>query len=65
MLNKNLLKAEWVKKGYTQNDVAKILGITPKTLCLKLKRGSFGLDEAETLIKKLKIENPADIFFAS
>lgn len=64
MLNKNLLKAEWVKNGYTQNDVAKILGVTPKTLCTKLKKGSFGLDEAEILIKKLNIENPADIFFA-
>lgn len=63
MLNRNLLKAEWVKFGYNQGDVAKMLGVTQKTLSLKLKKGTLGIDEAEILIKKLKIDKPNEIFF--
>ena len=63
MLNKNLLKAEWIKMGYNQKDIAKMLGISPKTLSLKLKKGSLGIDEAEVLINKLSIKNPVEIFF--
>lgn len=63
MLNKNLLKAEWIKKGYNQSDIARILGVSPKTLSLKLKKGSLGIDEAEILIKELSIKNPIEIFF--
>ena len=63
MLNKNLLKAEWIKMGYNQKDIAKMLGISPKTLSLKLKKGSLGIDEAEVLIRKLSIKNPVEIFF--
>ena len=63
MLNKNLLKAEWIKMGYNQKDIAKMLGISPKTLSLKLKKGSLGIDEAEVLISKLSIKNPVEIFF--
>ncbi len=65
MIDKNALKAEWVKKGLRQKDVADILKVTPKTLYTKLKKGVLGSDEIETLIVKLDIENPMDIFFKS
>lgn len=65
MVDVNALKAEWVKKGLRQQDVAKIIGITPKTLSLKLKRGIFGSDEIELLIAALDINDPVRIFFKS
>ncbi len=64
MLNVNALKAEWVKKGLTQQDVAHMVGISPKTLSLQLKRGILGSDTIEILIKELEIKNPVEIFFA-
>ena len=64
MLNKNALKAEFVKNGYTQKDIAKILGISEKTLISRLNRGVFGTDEAQILVDTLKIKKPTDIFFA-
>ena len=64
MLNVNALKAEWVKKGLTQQDVAHMVGISTKTLSLQLKRGILGSDTIEILIKELEIKNPVEIFFA-
>ena len=65
MIDTNALKAEWVKKGLRQKDVANILKVTPKTLYTKLKKRVLGSDEIETLIVKLDIEKPMDIFFKS
>lgn len=65
MIDTNALKAEWVKKGLRQQDVAKIIGIAPKTLSLKLKRGVLGSDEIELLIAALDIDDPINIFFKS
>lgn len=65
MIDTNALKAEWVKKGLRQKDVADMLKVTPKTLYTKLKKGVLGSDEIETLIIKLDIEKPMDIFFKS
>lgn len=53
------------KNGYSQSDVAKMLGITPKTFYQKMRIGVFGSDEIQIMIDKLQIENPIDIFFAS
>lgn len=64
MINTNELLACIVRKGYTQGQVAKIIGITPKTFSLKLKKGVFGSDEIETMINTLEIENPMAVFFA-
>ena len=63
MININALKAEWVKKGFKQYDVASMLGITQKTLSLKLKKGVLGSDEIAILIDKLDIADPISIFF--
>lgn len=65
MLDKKALKAEFVKNGYTQKEIAKMLGISEKTLCIRLSSGVFGTDEAQLLIDKLHIKNPAQIFFAN
>ncbi len=65
MLNKNKLKAEIVKNGMTQKQVAKLLGMSEKTFISRMKRGVFGTDEAETMIKELHIEDPVSIFFAN
>jgi transcriptional regulator with XRE-family HTH domain len=64
MLDKNALKAEFVRNGYTQKDIAALLNISEKTLISRLNRGVFGTDEAQILVDKLHIKNPAAIFFA-
>lgn len=63
MIDVDALKAEWVKKGYKQYEVAEMLGVTPKTLSIKLKKGVLGSDEIEMLIDKLDISKPMHIFF--
>lgn len=64
MIRTNKLKGIIVEKGLSQSDVAKSIGITPKTFYDKMKRGVFGTDEVEKMIQLLDIKNPADIFFA-
>ena len=64
MIKTNELKGEIVKNGYSQSDIAKMLGITPKTFYEKMKIGVFGSDEIQVMIDKLHIENPMEIFFA-
>lgn len=63
MLNKNALKAEMVRYGYTNASMAKKLGISSRTFTTRLKDG-FGSDEMDTLIELLHIDNPTPIFFA-
>lgn len=64
MVDTSSLKGIIVKNGMTQNDVAKMLGMTPKTFYLKMKKGVFGSDEIEIMINRLNIEDPMKIFFA-
>ena len=63
MIDVNKLKGSIVSAGKTQTDVAKRLGITPKTFSIKLKKGVFGSDEIEVMIDYLSIEDPLSIFF--
>ena len=65
MVDTSSLKGIIVKNGMTQNDVAKMLGMTSKTFYLKMKKGVFGSDEIEVMIDRLKIDDPMKIFFAS
>lgn len=60
----NELRGKIKAKGYTQEKLAKELGISPKTLSKKINKGIFGSDEIEKMIKILGIENPMGIFFA-
>lgn len=59
------LKALIMEAGMTQQDVARHLGITPKTFYAKMKKGVFGTDEVTEMIDLLKIQNPAEIFLES
>lgn len=58
------LKSIMAKHDVTGVQVAKELGITPKTFYAKMKKGVFGSDEIETMVKILSIENPMAVFFA-
>jgi transcriptional regulator with XRE-family HTH domain len=65
MLDKNALRAEIVRNGLTQKDVAKKLNISEKTFISRMKRGVFGTDEVEIMVDYLGIKNPVEIFFAN
>ena len=64
MIKRDELKGEIARNGFTQSDVAKMIGITPKTFYEKMKNGVFGSDEIEIMIEKLNIRDPMAIFFA-
>lgn len=58
------LKGVIAKNGYSQSDVAGMIGVTPKTFYEKMKIGVFGSDEIQIMIEKLHINDPISIFFA-
>ena len=58
------LKGVIAKNGYSQSDVAGMIGVTPKTFYEKMKIGVFGSDEIQIMIDELHIDDPAAIFFA-
>lgn len=62
-MNKNELKARIVAKGMTHAEVALAIGMSLSTFSRKMKKGNFGLIEAERLIDVLEIKNPNEIFF--
>ena len=64
MIKVNDLKAEITRNNLTQKDVAKMIGVAPKTFYEKMSKGVFGSDEIEIMIKELKISDPIRIFFA-
>lgn len=64
MIKTNELRGVIAKNGYSQSDVARMIGVTPKTFYIKMKNGVFGSDEIQTMIEKLNIEDPMSIFFA-
>lgn len=64
MVDTNKLRGIIVEKEKTQEEVAKAIGIAPKTFYLKMKKRVFGSDEIEKMIDLLDIEDPVSIFFA-
>lgn len=64
MIQVNKLRGLIAEKGLSQTDVAREIGITPKTFYEKMKVGVFGSDEIEVMIRLLDIEDPVSIFFA-
>lgn len=64
MVNTNKLRGVIAQNGLAQTDVAKMLGITPKTFYDRMSKGVFGSDEIQIMIDRLQIDNPMDIFFA-
>ena len=61
----NKLRGIIVSKGMTQEQVARLIGISPKTFYNKMKKQVFGTDEVQALVKLLEIDDPADIFLNS
>lgn len=64
MIRTDELRYLIAKRGKTQTDVAKHIGIAPKTFFEKMKKGVFLSCEIDKLIDYLSIENPAEVFFA-
>jgi predicted transcriptional regulator len=60
----DLLRGKFAEKGYSQSQIAKMLGITPKTFYDKMKRGVFRSDEMQKMVDFVGIQNPIEIFFA-
>ena len=63
MVDVTLLKSEMVKHGYTQEKLAKRLGITPRTLSNRLKKREFLSSEIGIMIQCFQLEDPMPIFF--
>lgn len=65
MVNTNKLRGIIAERGLDQKDIAEMIGKTPKTFYKKMKNGKFDSDEIMSMVSGLKIENPAEIFFAT
>lgn len=63
MIKTDELRGIISKNGYSQVDIAKKIGITPKTFYEKMKKGVFGSDEIQIMINELHISDPMSIFF--
>lgn len=64
MVAVNKLKGIIAERGLTKRQLAEELGITEKTLYLKMKKGVFDSAEMSAMIRVLDIKNPSEIFFA-
>lgn len=64
MLNTNKFLGVIAENKKTKKDVAKMIGVSPKTFYLRMQKGVFGSDETQTMIEELHIDNPMEIFFA-
>ncbi len=64
MIDKNALRAEIVRNGMTQKQLAAQLGISEQTFTDRMKKGVFRTDEVEKMVDILHIENLQKIFFA-
>lgn len=67
-MNKNLLRAKIVSAGYTQNKLAKEIGISQNTLSAKINgKSPFDILEIDKICAALKIlsgKEKADIFLS-
>lgn len=63
MLDVRALKAEMVRNGYTQAQLAKEIGVSSKTFSNRLKTGDFGVTEIEIMMRVLHLKDPFPIFF--
>lgn len=65
-MNKNELKAEFTRKGYTQQQIADLMGISLKTLYNKMnsknRRGGFTDKEIKRLCEILHLKS-IELFF--
>lgn len=64
MIDVNKLRGRMAEKGFSGQDMARVIGKTPKTFYAKMKAGVFDSDEIEAIVRSLEIQNPLEIFFA-
>lgn len=64
MVNTDKLLGIMAERHKTRQDVAKAIGVTPKTFSARIKSRKFGSNEIEVLIDYLDIKEPMPIFFA-
>ena len=64
MIDVSKLRGKMAERGRSGQDMAKVIGKTPKTFYAKMKAGVFDSAEIEAMVKDLEIENPMSIFFA-
>lgn len=64
MIRTDELRGIFAKNNKSQTDIAKLIGVTPKTFYMRMQKGVFGSDEIQIMIDELHIENPMDVFFA-
>lgn len=65
MFKENEFRAQIVRAGKTNKEVASHLGIDESTLYRKIKAGgNFTREEINKMIIFLEIKNPGEIFFA-
>jgi DNA-binding XRE family transcriptional regulator len=65
MIRVDLLNGEIARAGFSRATLAVKIGMTPKTFYAKERKGVFGSDEIEKIVKECKIKNPMPIFFPS
>lgn len=65
MVDTARLRGVIAENGKTQADVAKMIGVTPKTFYMRMHKGVFGSDEIQIMIDELNITQPMEIFFAN
>lgn len=63
MIDINKLRGIIAERNVSQADVAKEIGITPKTFYGKMAKGVFLSSEMDSMVEYLNIENPLEIFF--
>lgn len=65
MIDVSKLRGRMAEKGRSGQDMAKVIGKTPKTFYNKMKAGVFDSDEISAMVEALEITNPVEIFFAN
>ena len=63
MINAPKLKGLIVERGYSQQDVARYIGVTSKTFYDKMKTGKFYLTELDKMVELLGVDDPTPFFF--
>ena len=63
MVKKELLYGEIAKAGISGAELARRIGITPKTFYNKANKGVFGSDEIVKIVGECHISDPLPIFF--
>ena len=65
-MNRDLLKTEMQKRGFTDARLAREIGISKAAMSRKLAgKNEFTLSELQGIVGVLGLENPVAIFFAT